>query len=97
MEDKIINMEKSNVYDKNKIASKLSLEMLKLIQEQEAKISFLTKNIKDVNSYLLKAELENHILTTCLNIIGDKYNLSRQAKRKIILQAIEEIFPDILS
>jgi len=41
--------------------------------------------------------LESYILATCLNIIGDKYNLSRQEKRKIILQAIEKIFPDILS
>jgi hypothetical protein len=90
-------MEKLNIRNKNEIANKLSLEMLKLIQEQEAKINFLTKNVKDINSYLLKAELESYILATCLNIIGDKYNLSRQEKRKIILQAIEKIFPDILS
>lgn len=90
-------MEKLNIRNKNEIANKLSLEMLKLIQEQEAKINFLTKNVKDINSYLLKTELENYILATCLNIIGDKYNLSRQEKRKIILQAIEKIFPDILS
>ena len=89
-------MEKSNVHDKNKAASKLSLEMLKLIQEQEEKISFLTKNIKNVNGHLLRTELENCILATCLNIIGDKYKISRQEKREIILQAIEKIFPNIL-
>ena len=89
-------MEKSNIHDKNKAASKLSLEMLKLIQEQEEKISFLTKNIKNINSNLLRTELENCILATCLNIMGNKYKLSRQEKKEIILQAIEKIFPDIL-
>jgi len=90
-------MKKLNIHNKDEIASRLNLEMLKFIQEQEAEISFLTKSIKDVNSHLLRAELESHVLATCLNIIGDKYNLSRQEKRKIILQAIEKIFPDIFS
>ena len=43
-------MEKLNIRNKNEIANKLSLEMLKLIQEQEEKINFLTKNVKDINS-----------------------------------------------
>ena len=87
-------MEKSNVHNKE-ITNKLNLEMLKLIQKQEAQINFLTKRLRNANSYLLGKEVENHILATCLNIIGDKYNLSRQEKREIIIQAVEEIFPDI--
>lgn len=74
---------------------KINLEMLKLIQKQAAEINFLTKKIRNINSYLLKAELETYILTVCLNIIGNKYNLSLQEKRKIIFQALEELFPDI--
>jgi hypothetical protein len=35
-------MEKLNIRNKNEIANKLSLEMLKLIRDQEAKINFLT-------------------------------------------------------
>jgi len=88
-------MEKSNVHNKNEAANKLKLEMLKLIQEQEAEINLLTKRLREVNNYLLRVELETHILAACLHIVGDRYNLSRREKRKIILQAIEEIFPDI--
>lgn len=77
--------------------NKLNFEMLKLIQEQEEEINFLIRRLRDANSHLLKAELETHILAACLNIIGDKYNLSRPEKRKIIFQAMKEIFPDIFS
>jgi hypothetical protein len=88
-------MENLNIHNKNETASKLNLEMLKLIQAQEAEINFLIKRLKNANSHLLKAELESYVLAACLNIVEDKYNLSRQEKRKIILQAIEGIFPDI--
>ncbi|KLL02869.1 MAG: hypothetical protein MRERV_64c005 [Mycoplasmataceae bacterium RV_VA103A] len=91
---KLFNMEKSTLHN-SEITNKLNLEMLKLIQEQETKINFLAQRLRDTNNYLLRAEIETHILTTCLNIVGDKYNLSRREKRKIILQAIEEMFPDI--
>ena len=88
-------MEKSSVNNNNEVTNKLNFEMLKLIQEQEAEINFLTKRLRDINSHLLRVELETYILAACLNIVGDKYNLSRLEKRKIIFQAIEEIFPDI--
>lgn len=88
-------MERSNINDKGEATNKLTLEMLKLIREQKAEINFLVKKLKEVNSRLLRAELEVHILNACLSIIGDKYNLSRQEKREIVLQVIEEIFPDI--
>ena len=70
-------MEKSNLHN-SEITNKLNLEMLKLIQEQETKINFLAQRLRDTNNYLLRAEIETHILTTCLDIVGDKYNLSRR-------------------
>ena len=77
------------------MVEKLNLEMLKLIKEQKKEIDFLAKRLRNINNYLSRTELENYILVTCLRIIADKHNISRQEKREIILRAIEEIFPDI--
>jgi hypothetical protein len=74
---------------------KLNLEMLKLIKEQKKEIDFLTKKLKYTNDYLLTTEIENYILVTCLQVIAEKHNISRQEKKEIILQAIEKIFPNI--
>ena len=74
---------------------KLNFEMLKLIKEQKSQIDFLAKGLKKIDNHLLRAELEIYILVTCLRIAAERYNISPQEKKEIILQAIEEIFPEI--
>ncbi len=74
---------------------KLNFEMLKLIKEQKSQIDFLAKGLKKIDNYLLRAELEIYILVTCLRIATERYNISPQEKKEIILQAIEEVFPEV--
>ncbi len=74
---------------------KLNFEMLKLIKEQKSQIDFLAKGLKKIDNYLLRAELEIYILVTCLRIAAERYNISPQEKKEIILQAIEKVFPEV--
>ena len=74
---------------------KLNFEMLKLIKEQKSQIDFLAKGLKNIDNHLLRTELEIYILVTCLRIVAERYNISPQEKKEIVLQAIKEIFPEI--
>jgi len=74
---------------------KLNFEMLKLIKEQKTQIDLLATRLRSVNNHLLRTELEIYILVNCLRIAAKRHNISPQEKKEIILQAIEEVFPEI--
>ena len=74
---------------------KLNFEMLKLIKEQKTQIDLLATRLRSVGNHLLRTELEIYILVTCLRIVAERYNISPQEKKEIVLQAIKEIFPEI--
>jgi len=51
--------------------------------------------LKNIDNHLLRTELEIYILVTCLRIVAERYNISPQEKKEVILQAVKEIFPEI--